>query len=68
MEYIRVFEYKRGNDYSCLITVNEFAGSVVFSKIIVPHNTPKFVKARFLEEAEACVLRQVEQTGGFSGY
>lgn len=66
--HMRIFEYKRGDEYSCQIVINEFAGSLVFSKITVPNNTAQTVKAKFLEEAELAALREVEKSGTFSGY
>lgn len=65
---VRIFEYKRGPEYACQVTVNEFAGALVFTKITVPNNTPQTVKAKFLEEAELATLREVERTSGYNGY
>jgi hypothetical protein len=61
MNAYRVFEYKRGDAYSCRVTINEAIGSCSFSDIKFPDNTPQDVKEAFLEEAEAAALLEVER-------
>jgi len=56
----RVFVYKRGDQFSVDVVVNELAASVVFSNIVTPENSPAAVKELFLEEAEKAVTKQLE--------
>lgn len=58
---MRVFEYKRGDEYSVKVVVNERGSSTTFIDITVPDNTPNKVKDAFLEEAEKAIIIQLDK-------
>jgi len=57
----RKFEYSRGTEYSCVVTVDEEISRVSFSNISVPENTSLEIKEAFLDEAEIAVFKALEE-------
>lgn len=58
---IRVFEYKRGETFSCKVVVNGLSATLCYNDITVPKGTPQNVKVAFLEEAERATLKIIEE-------
>jgi hypothetical protein len=58
---IKMYEYKRGETYSCRVAIKE-DGSAVFTNIKYPPDTPNEVIERLLDDAEREALKKENNT------
>ena len=56
----KFYEYKRGNDFSCMVRVDSRGEDFMFRNIIYPETATQKQIDMFLEEAEIASIKQLE--------
>ncbi len=60
----KTFQFKRGDDFSCYVTITDKGESVTLHNVVFPADATADVIEQFAEDAEKAARKQLEKTNG----